>query len=125
MSREEYQQQHDKLKTMAEELSAIKGVFKLWPYAVALGSLMSALVGVTVFLVNYDGQLVKKPQFEEHVKVDNANISTVVRYHLIDSTINDAQDVRLDRLESTPKARYTEVTQTKDKYGKRHYNPIN
>lgn len=129
MSREEYQEQHERISSIAvtvdETSQLIKKLIKIWPAISVVGILLGGLAGFIWGVFVYNASLVKQPEYKEHLKVENNNTAALVRYHVIDSTKIEVNVKRLDKLESAPKYRTTRLTAQRDKNGNVTFNPIN
>lgn len=126
MSPRERELQHEERITgIDDKLNTLLKLFKLWPIFTAFVGVVVGIITTTIWIKNWDDNIVKQPQLARtearFVKIDSAlNVKTELNI-----VKNNEQDQRLGKLESTPKLRLTRVTQSRDKYGNVHDNPLN
>lgn len=115
MSQEEIRQQHDTIKTMAQQIKDMKKMSAYLPLFGVLGTLLSGAFALGVFLYKYDVNVVKQQQF--------ASLKTTVAR--ADSILNFRVDTTNKRIDNQPKIRFTNVTQHRDKSGNFYYKEVN
>ncbi|WP_299501466.1 hypothetical protein [Mucilaginibacter sp.] len=102
---------------MDETSNLVKKVIKLWPVFSFFGMILGGIIGFVWGVFVYNASLVKRPEYEDHLKIENGNTKAISRSLIIDSTTNYSQDQRLEKLETAPKWRLTRVIHVKDKNG--------